>query len=135
MTGALLPNSRLTRLVGADARRPWPTSREPVKLTIATPGWMGSAGATSSVQVTTVSHPGGRPASSNSDASARAVSGVAGDGLRTTGQPTATAGATLWHTRFSGKLNGVMAPTTPTGTRRTKPTLPSPAALASRGRT
>ncbi|MEZ5141591.1 MAG: hypothetical protein R2726_03595 [Acidimicrobiales bacterium] len=40
------------------------------------------------------------------------------------------AGATLWATRLSGKLNGVMAPTTPRGTRSTKATLPSPAALA-----
>ena len=35
--------------------------------------------------------------------------------------PAASAGPTLWHTRFSGKLNGLMAATTPHGTRRVKP--------------
>ena len=32
--------------------------------------------------------------------------------------PAAIAGATLWATRFSGKLNGEMATTTPTGVRK-----------------
>ena len=54
-------------------------------------------------------------------------------GLSTTGQPAAIAGATLWATRFSGKLKGLMAPTTPTGTRRVKPSFPSPGAAASSG--
>ena len=36
------------------------------------------------------------------------------------------AGASLWATRLSGKLNGLIAPTTPIGTRSVKPSLPSP---------
>ena len=60
-----------------------------------------------------------------------AVSGVADAGCNPTGQPAAIAGATLWQTRFNGKLKGEMAPTTPIGTRFTKPVLPSPAELAS----
>ena len=54
-------------------------------------------------------------------------------GFSTTGQPAAMAGATLWATRLSGKLNGAMAPTTPTGSRTTTPSLPAPASLASIG--
>ena len=43
------------------------------------------------------------------------------------------AGASLWATRLSGKLNGEMAPTTPTGTRRVKASRPSPTSAASIG--
>ena len=42
-------------------------------------------------------------------ASAIAESGVWRAGLSTTGQPAAIAGATLWATRLSGKLNGLIA--------------------------
>ena len=62
-----------------------------------------------------------------------AENGVWLAGLRTTGQPAAMAGASLWATRLSGKLNGLIAPTTPIGTRRVKPSLPSPGAPASSG--
>ena len=72
--------------------------------------------ATLPLQVTTLSQPGGRPASSNNRAMRNAVSGVADAGFSTTGQPAASAGAILWHTRLSGKLNGEIAATTPTGT-------------------
>ena len=43
------------------------------------------------------------------------------------------AGASLWATRFSGKLNGEMAATTPIGTRRVKASRPSPIWAASTG--
>ena len=48
--------------------------------------------------------------------------------------PAARPGPTLWQTRFRGKLKGVIAATTPHGTRRVKPNLPAPfdAALRSR---
>src|SRR6478672_2149438 len=62
-----------------------------------------------------------------------ADSGVWLAGLSTTGQPAAIAGASLWATRLSGKLNGLIAPITPIGTRSVKASLPSPAALASIG--
>ena len=51
------------------------------------------------------------------------LNGVWLAGLSTTGQPAAMAGATLWATRLSGKLNGAIAPTTPMGTRSVKPEL------------
>ena len=62
-----------------------------------------------------------------------ADSGVWLAGLSTSGQPAARAGATLWATRLRGKLNGVMPPTTPTGKRRVKASLPSPTSAASMG--
>ena len=46
-----------------------------------------------------------------------ALNGVWPAGLRTTGSPAAMAGASLCATRFRGKLNGLIAPTTPIGTR------------------
>ena len=68
--------------------------------------------------------PGGRPASANSSARARAVSGVCSAGFRTTVQPAASAGATLRVTMAAGKFHGVMAATTPTGCLITRCRLP-----------
>ena len=49
---------------------------------------------------------------------------MAGAGLSTIGAPTAIAGATLWATRLSGKLNGAMPSTGPRGARRTSASRP-----------
>ncbi len=46
-----------------------------------------------------------------------AVSGVADAGLRTTALPSASAGAIFHMACSSGKFQGVIAPTTPTGSR------------------
>ena len=51
----------------------------------------------------------------------KAPIGVRSAGFSTKGQPQAMAGATLWATRFSGKLNGVMKEQGPIGTRRVIP--------------
>ena len=134
ITGALLPSSRLTRLRASAWRICHPTSADPVNVTMATSGWVARCDAVDPLQVTTLSQPGGRPHSSVSTAaSRRAVSGVDDAGLSTTGHPAAMAGATLWATRLSGKLNGVMAATTPMGSRRVNPSLWPPALLASSG--
>nr|BFE82860.1 hypothetical protein GCM10020093_054610 [Planobispora longispora] len=45
---------------------------------------------------------------------------VRGSGLRITALPRASAGATERMPRISGKLNGAITPTTPTGTRRAR---------------
>ncbi len=84
--------------------------------------------------MTTLRWPDGSPHSS-SRSSARVIAeiGVCDAGFRTTGQPAAIAGATLCATRLSGKLNGLIAPTTPIGRRSVKPSLPTPASLASIG--
>ncbi len=62
-----------------------------------------------------------------------AESGVWLAGLRTTAQPAASEGAILCATRLSGKLNGLIAPTIPIGSRRVNASLPSPAWDASIG--
>ena len=78
--------------------------------------------------------PLGRPHSSrSSSARAMADSGVCDAGFSTTGHPAAIAGASLCATRLSGKLNGLIAPTTPMGTRSVNPSLPSPTSDASSG--
>ena len=60
--------------------------------------------------MTTFSQPAGKPhSSSNRFASLSAVNGVDDAGFNTTGQPAAIAGASLCATRFSGKLNGLIA--------------------------
>src|SRR6478609_5872988 len=137
ITGALLPSSNPTFLRGALARMSQPTGGEPVNVINAMPGW--STIALPTVEpppTTTCSHSPGRPHSSiNIEASASELSGVCDAGFSTTGQPAAIAGATLWTTRLSGKLNGAIAPITPIGTRRVKPSLPSPACRASRATT
>ena len=57
-----------------------------------------------------------------------ATSGVALAGLRMTALPAASAGATLCSASSIGKLNGVIATTTPHGTRSVRPNLPAPLA-------
>ena len=61
------------------------------------------------------------PASCKTWHSLTAASGVHVAGLSTSVLPAAMAGATLWATRFSGKLNGLIAAITPTGRRSQKP--------------
>ena len=65
--------------------------------------------------------PFGRSVSSKNSASRSEPIGVALAGLTTIGAPTASEGATLCATRFSGKLNGVMPSTGPIGKRRRMP--------------
>ena len=69
--------------------------------------------------------PGGSPAASKASAMMTAAVGVWLDGLSTTALPAANAGATLCATVFSGALNGVIAHTTPSGTRSVKPMRPA----------
>ena len=135
ITGALLPSSSPTFLCGARALMPQPTSGEPVNVMSAMSGSSTMALPTEPpLPVTTLRCPLGSPhSSSSSSASAIAESGVCDAGFSTTGQPAAIAGASLCATRLSGKLNGLIAPTTPIGTRSVKPILPSPTSDASSG--
>src|SRR5687767_3291294 len=106
ITGLLLPSSRFTFFFGAAALIAHPTSREPVNVIIATSSCSTRRWATRPLHGTTLIHPAGRPASSNTSARAWAHSGVVDAGFSTTGHPAATAGPSLWATRFTGKLNG-----------------------------
>jgi len=120
MKGALPPSSRLSFLiVGAHCFiRIRPTSVLPVKdrcLTTSLSQRMRpiSMDCVASA-VSTFSTPDGMPARWASSATARAVSGVASAGLMMTGQPAASAGATLRVIIASGKFHGVIAAHTPT---------------------
>ncbi len=70
--------------------------------------------------VTTLSTPGGRSVrSAASRPSSQASHGVSGAGLSTTVQPAASAGPILARLIWVGTFHGVIAATTPTGSRRT----------------
>ena len=117
ITGDLPPSSSDTRFMSSTAARPisLPTSVEPVKAILSTPGCATSAApAVSPRPVTTLTTPGGKPASSTSSPRRNAVSGVSSAGLSTTVQPAASAGAIFQIAISSGKFQGMMAPTTPT---------------------
>ena len=64
-------------------------------------------------------HRAGRPPRTRRRTSRRPRPGVCGSGFRTTALPSARAGATTRIPSTVGKFHGVIAPTTPTGTRRT----------------
>ena len=68
-------------------------------------------------------------------ASRNALSGVTPAGLWTTALPPAKAGAILCSPRFSGTLNGVIAPITPSGSRTVIAMRPLPVGAASMGTT
>jgi len=83
--------------------------------------------------VTTFSTCSGNPASRKNSAVLSALSGVCFAGFSTTLLPAAIAGPSLWATRLNGKLNGVIAPMIPSGSRIVKPMRPLPASAASMG--
>ena len=68
----------------------------------------------------TFSTPAGMPARCASSAAASADSGVCSAGLSTTGQPAASAGATLRVIIAIGKFHGVIAAQTPIGCLMTR---------------
>ena len=113
-----------------------PTSRLPVKLILRTRGSRQIASPTVPPEpVRQEIASGGSPASSRISTIASADSGVSLAGLRITALPAANAGPILWQTRFNGKLKGVIAATTPQGTRSVKPSLPAPPGAPSSGST
>src|SRR5699024_7257720 len=76
--------------------------------------------------VTTFNNPFGKPASSNIFAIiVPPAIVVCSCGFRTTPLPAPSAGATDFIDKKNGKLNGLMTPTTPTGTRYTLFSFPS----------
>ena len=87
----------------------------PVKLIMSTPGCPTRARPTSPPPLTTFTTPGGSPASSAMRACSSAISGVTSDGLRTMVLPAARTGASFCASRVTGEFQGVIAPTTPTG--------------------
>ncbi len=95
-----------------------PTAVEPVKLTMSTSGESTAASPTVlSRPETTLTTPGGTPASSSAAAIPYTDSGSCGAGFTTTVLPIASAGATLPAGFAQGLLYEVMQVTTPTGWR------------------
>ncbi len=95
-----------------------PVVVSPVKAMPATPGCATSAApAVGPKPGTTLSAPGGSPASSAISPRRSAVSGVSSAGFSTTAFPAASAAATFRAAIRSGKFHGTMSPTTPIGSR------------------
>ena len=118
---ALPPSSATTGVRCSPAVRATtrPIFVEPVKAIMSTPSCRTSASPSSGESpVTTLYTPSGTPASRRISAISRALSGVCGAGLWTTTFPAASAGASFELVRMIGKLNGVIAPTTPRGSVR-----------------
>src|SRR5262249_62194827 len=104
---------------------------EPVNDTLSTPALATSARPTSVPPGNTLRTPAGSPAFSAISARSRASNGVSGDGLSTTVQPAASAGAYLNAVCVCGTFHGVIAATTPTGTCETRVRVPGGACLVS----
>src|SRR3546814_19021153 len=118
MKGAFPPSSiDAFLIVGAH----WPSSSrppsvDPVKLSFLTSGLpVSSPPIARDPPVITLNSPAGSPASSASAASASAEKGVSLAGFRTTTPPAPSARANLRVLMADGQLQGVLAPTTPTG--------------------
>jgi hypothetical protein len=89
-------------------------------VTIATSGAASSAAPlVAPSPATTCTSPSGSPASRASRAKASEVSGVYSLGFSTTALPAANAGSTFQPQVNSGAFQGVIASTTPNGSRRT----------------
>ena len=117
-TGDLPPSSSITRLRLPAA--PWtiflPTSVEPVKAILSTPGWSTRAWpAVWPYPFTMFTTPSGTPASASTCSNTSAERGVSSAGLRMLLHPAASAGASLAAALNAGPFHGTMSPTTPTG--------------------
>jgi hypothetical protein len=115
--GALPPSSSVTRLrsFAAALTISFPSSVEPLNATLSTPGCAASAApAVSPKPVITLTTPFRSPASCTSSASRAADSGVRSATFSTTVHPVASAGPSFHAAISSGKLHGMICPTTPT---------------------
>ena len=102
-----------------------PVGTLPISATMATSGWLESTCPTSRPPGTTFHTPGGRMPSISS-ASRSAESGACSGGLSTTVLPAASGAPDLPAANMNGWLNGMMRPTTPSGSRTEKFTTSGP---------
>ena len=93
------------------------TRSEPTNETAAISGWSKIAFTASFAPCTTFKTPAGKPACRKSSAIRTAPSGVRSDGLRTNVLPATTASGNIHSGIITGKLNGGIPATTPTGKR------------------
>ncbi len=113
MTPAFPPSSSVKRFRGSSPLSRHPVGLEPVNVTFLILGSVTISSARPPEMVSTDIIPSGRLVSANSSPSSRAPSGVALAGFTMIGAPTPSAGATLWATRLTGKLNGAIPSTGP----------------------
>ncbi len=119
------PSSSDTRVMLSDEDRSIraPVAVSPVKLIFATLGSPMSCSPTVRPGPgTTLTAPGGTPASTSTSASINAVTGVSDAGLMITGLPQARAGATFQVVMSNGKFQGTTMAHTPTGSRTARST-------------
>ena len=122
------PSSSVTRLIvpAAPAAIRRPTSVEPVNAIFATSSCSTRrCPQTEPGPATTFTTPSGTPASRAIRSNSRAVSGVSSAGFRTIVLPAASAGAIFHDAIVSGKFQGVINPTTPSGSRKVISTPPA----------
>ncbi len=122
MFAPLPPSSSWTRFtLPADASTiPRPTAVEPVNAILRTFGWRARWSPTVRPGPGTMfTTPGGMPASAISSATRSALRGVSSAGFMTTVFPAARAGPIFQLQNISGKFQGTIIPTTPSGSRRT----------------
>ena len=114
---ALPPSSSVSRLPvpASDRWMALPTSVEPVKATLSTPGCSTSERPVSPAPVMMFTTPAGSSACWQISAKASAVSGVVSAGFSTTVLPQASAGAIFHASISSGKFHGMTWPATPSG--------------------
>src|SRR4029079_1236533 len=93
------------------------TGVEPTKLTALMSGWLIIASTASLSPWTTLSTPGGKPASWNRSQTSIEVEGARSDGFSNNAFPHATATGYIHIGTMAGKLNGVIPATTPSGWR------------------
>ena len=124
MLADLPPSSRKTFFTVSEplAMMRRPVAVDPVNVIMSTRGSVVSTSPTRwSDEATTLTTPAGMSVSSATRRpSTVADHGVSGAGLSTTVFPAARAGPILARFKLSGKFHGVMAPTTPTASRRTR---------------
>ena len=116
------PPRAWTRLPVAVARR-WmycAIGVDPTKETAATSKWSSSASTASLSPCTTLNTPSGRPARCQSSATSIDAEGSRSLGLSTNALPQAMATGCIHIGTITGKLNGVMPATTPSGSRNEK---------------
>ena len=103
-----------------------PAAVEPVKVILSTPGWRTSSSDTSRSAVRMLNTPCGQADLLADLGEDVRRAGASGDALTITVQPASSAGAHLYAISEAGAFQGMIAPTTPTGSRTMSPTLPLP---------
>ena len=97
---------------------------EPTKLIACTSGWSSSASTVTLSPWMTLNTPSGRPACFSSLACSRDADGSRSDGLRMKVLPHASATGNIHIGTITGKLNGVIPATTPSGMRIDQASMP-----------